>query len=145
MNPDHLVSEDDGIQSSFRPGPNCRRATMSINAASGDQIGYDPPCLACSLPRRSGSIFFARSSAYGSGSNCVSTLGNCPPGPGNSISLSNSTRMGVLIPTLHWRCVSSGKMGAVAPPLEATTGFRVAWFYDRLLGQGVFISLSLKQ
>ena len=52
-------------------------------------------------------------SAYGSDSNCVSTLGNCPPGPGNSRSLSNSTRVGVLIPALRRRCVSSGKIGAV--------------------------------
>ena len=51
---------------------------------------------------------------HSSGSNCVSTnLGNCPPG--NFRSLSNSTRVGVLIPAFRRRCVSSGKIGAVTP------------------------------
>ena len=29
--------------------------------------------------------------------------------------------------------------------IEATTGFWVSWFYDRLLGKGGFIGLSQKQ
>ena len=126
VNPDHPVSEDAGIQPSFHPGPTVYEGTRS----------------ACGLPRLSRSNFLAPTSAYGSGSNCVLPsatvhLGNTQQGQqylgqyparsaipskvGNSRSLSNSTRVGVLIPTFRRCCVSSGKIGTVTPNPRRST------------------------
>ena len=94
---------------------------MSINAASGVPDRLRPTMSGLQPPPMIRVNFSQKSILVRARLKLCSCLGTCPPGPGNLKSLSNSTRVDVLILAFRRRCLSSGYIGAVAPSLRRPT------------------------